>query len=292
MNWRLFMVYLLASTLLFGNLNPPRKSGGVAKLCPSRSEGLAKTFVCGDKKAIDSQSVRQFRELGLAHLFTPSGLHLTSAWLTLRSVFRFIKRRWPRQLIKILFFSSLYNLLTGYLSIRRLALFHICQTIFQLLNWRLPPFILFHCIFIYDFFWGSFTQSPLSFIYSYLFLGCFFTAKDKFSTPIIPLMAAQLWLAFFMDQKIVPLGMIIGLMLTPLFTPFFPPILLGGFLWPDLAEFVANIYGKIVQTSHELATISGKGQVDFMMVAIALMFSLRFPSRLFFLLIFVSPALG
>jgi competence protein ComEC len=126
-------------------------------------------------------------------------------------------------------------------------------------------FHLFLLTFLIDFFLGSFEQSPLSFSYSFLFLGLIF-AQDEFNKKklLLYFLGAQIILSFFNGEGFYLIGIINGFLITSLFSLLFPlwliifflpsKMTLTSFLY-DLFNFSMEIFLKTILSLNEFTKI-------------------------------------
>jgi hypothetical protein len=163
--------------------------------------------ITGHEPYRQNELKQSLRNLGLIHLLTPSGLHLSSLFILIK--------KW-----RILYPICLFSLfLPGLYSLKRVA---IIKTFRSFLPLKVS-FILSFCI---DLLFGNFINSPISFSLSFLFLG------------IIIFIRKNLWLHFFIGQMIVSLffeqsisilALFISPLLTFIFSCAFPWLLMSYF---------------------------------------------------------------
>lgn len=185
---------------------------------------LANALCLGNKKKVSSIHKLDLKRLNLLHLLTPSGLHLSSLLLLITPVLHFIKRK--RKGLIILFdlclISALY-LLTSLHSAKRVALLRSFLSNFR--HRKIPLYLLFLFTLLLDYLFGSYRASPLSFIYSGIFLGCFLAAEGRAKIVLILLLLlVQMTLSYFTAGPFYLMGALIGLLVTSFFTLIFPMI--------------------------------------------------------------------
>ena len=137
-----------------------------------RAKGLYYALMTGDKRNLDKGTREQFKKMGLMHLLTPSGLHLSS----LIVIIKLVPLHW--QLLFLGFICLGFLLIEDYYAIKRVIIFKIITLVLQKLfhgktnnhkgNHNKWAFLL---TFLVDMLIGNFHQSPLSYIYSFLFWG-------------------------------------------------------------------------------------------------------------------------
>lgn len=189
---------------------------------------LAVSMVFGQKRGLPQKIKSPFKSLSLLHLFTPSGLHFTAFLLFLTPFLNRVQPLgWGRFNLKELIVTLICLLpfsLGGFFSLKRIAEL-------RLLSAHVPRgtsfFLSFLLIFTVDFLWGSFHKSPLSFCYSFIFLG-FLLAAGRFSIKLLLyLFTGQVLVAFFAGEKLFFFGPFFGMAITTLFTFFFPLLLMS-----------------------------------------------------------------
>lgn len=152
----------------------------------------------------------KYKELGLNHVFTPSGFHLSAV---LSPFLKLIKS--PRhELTLLVFIGMTLYFLPGFGALKRMVLIKGQQRIFG----RHEGFII---ALILDILWGSFQESTLSFTYSFLFLGIIYSGFDGLVL-ILYFFFAQAMIAFFQESDISPLLLIFSPLLNLLFTILMP----------------------------------------------------------------------
>lgn len=224
-----------------------------------RSLLIAYTY--GGSDGISKEMKKAHRDLGLLHLFTPSGVHLTAILVPLLFLIRLVtKQKRIQTILKILIFvAPLF--LSGFYCLKRMGVWRVLLTLFPLGN--LPSFFL---TFGGDYLFGSFSLEPLSFIYSFLFFGILLSLKNRAKILIpIALLLGQALVAFYLSAPFSILGLLFGMILTLIFAPLFPiffltllfPVL--GSLSLPLIKFyqvmIVNSYALIQNSSYLFASI-------------------------------------
>ena len=239
---RVFCIYLFSSILLFAShkkiRSDPREIGAQTSsflqkkkktfLRNIQNDTNAKVifgYVLGHKKGISKKIKDAHKRLLIMHLFTPSGLHFSSILLFFWPFFSFLKKR--KKVLFIFSYTSiclLPFLVDGFFSIKRICLFQILKSIKQNGNFKnIENFHLFILTFLIDFCLGSFDKSPLSFSYSFLFLGLIFANKKFRGKKLIPYFAgAQVIISFFSKEGFYLFGIINSFLLTSIFSFLFP----------------------------------------------------------------------
>ena len=254
----------------------------------------------GNKRKIGIKIKKAHRRLHLLHLFTPSGIHLSALYLFLIPLFYWVKKR------NRLFFEGFWLAtallpfcLSGLYSIKRMALFRILWHIGPRMTNKLTCLHIFFITFLFDFLFGNFKNSPLSFIYSFLFLGIIVTTSLNHGRPLIALLGGQIIIGFFDLRAITHLGFIFGVFLTGLFSLFFPLFFL--FYWSfyilplNWGEPLIHCYWYLVNISSKIAYISGSFYSSLPLVFTCVLLAGRIKKRkkriifIFFLMIHSNP---
>ena len=208
-------------------------------------------YTIGGQKEVPRSLTTAHKNLYLIHLFTPSGLHLSSLFFFLTPLLSFLKFR------SFNYFFAASLLLTlppffldGFWAVKRVAFLRLLWLVFKKTPLKLSLFTVFILAFILDFFFGTFKDSPLSFTYSFLFLGLIF-AGQKWPSIWLPLflMLGQFVVCFLQDIPFYPLNFFLGFLLTSLFSLLFPLFFLA-FCFPQIsliAKFFLSIFLFLVE---------------------------------------------
>lgn len=302
-NGRLFLVYLIGFLLLFCSYrDAPRPYKGYKKrssFTTSRIQTISKefnsrsmatllnAFITGNKKSIYPTVKKKFDRLALSHLFTPSGIHLASLYFLLLP---FLKRSKNKLiiLIPLLGFSYFF---TPFHSIKRILLMKVTAVWLD----QRDIFKVFIISFLWDFFLGTYSISPLSYAYSFLFLGIIisFQNRPKLYLPIA-LFGGQIMTQFFTDIPLTTTGFIWNFALTSLFS-FLYPFFFIIFLFPKIpySENLIHFFYQAVSFSSNTAVSIGSFMATFNLVILTLYLSIGGRKSLIIglLLIFCSEPL-
>ncbi len=215
-------------------------------------------YVWGEKALMNSAHIKWHNALYLQHLFTPSGVHLSSLLVLLKLSKK--RGRFYHSLEFIVLFLTLFP--QGLYPLKRIALLRICTKINQLLfNNKFSLASVFFLSFALDFFWGNYHLNSISFALSYLFIGSLILLESKnFFRFIYFLFCAQLLVAIIFHQPFHPLAFIMGMILSALFALIFP-ILIAGLLTytflPNFSEYFLALYTKILKASYHPLLFKG-----------------------------------
>ncbi|MBG08800.1 MAG: hypothetical protein CME68_08580 [Halobacteriovoraceae bacterium] len=185
-------------------------------------------YVTGNKKSLPTKLKKSHKTLSITHLFTPSGLHFSSLYFFFIPLFSYLKKRSPPSyLFAHTTLCATPFLLTGFNSIKRICIFHTLKVVKSFLDKeklkQIDNFYLILFTFLIDAIRGSFFESPLSFCYSFIFLGLLFCYDDFNPQRIFfYFFGAQVILAFFSLDLFSIFGLFFGFLLTYLFSFLFP----------------------------------------------------------------------
>ena len=272
------------------SLKKPSKLDRQAKLLARKIKGHSQnkllgkfivSIIFGFKRGIPKSWKRKLQILNLLHLFTPSGLHFSAILFFLTPLLNKLSR-YHINLKKVFLISICISpfFLTGFYSLKRIALLKILSTF---ISRRISFFWIFQLTFIIDFLRGSYFESPLSFTYSYLFLGILIS-QGKFSFQLmLALFTGQILLSFSQQQSINLLGPMLGMGVTTLFTFFFPLLLISllfiPFIGTIISEFLMSSFLKVIELVYFLAkttpNIQQTSSLLFIMILIISAFSFK-----------------
>ncbi|MCO4792546.1 MAG: ComEC/Rec2 family competence protein [Bacteriovoracaceae bacterium] len=204
------------------------------------SSRLLSGLLTGNKSRLKHKTKRTFKVLGIYHLLTISGLHLTCFLFPLYLARRKFKSRFLTFLIALISLSPL--LLPGFNSLKRVGLLHFIHLVFP----RVPKSILFILVFGIDILRGGYMESPLSFAFSFLFMSFFFLNKNKIVPIFLLLIMGQALISSVMGDPFSIIGSFIGITLTTLFGFIFPFIILGSISFFGLDHFLCSLFLKII----------------------------------------------
>ncbi len=215
---------------------------------PSKKYLLA--FATGNKKYLKRKEVKVFKELGLSHLFAPSGLHLTtlSILFTPFSLFGntgvFIQK-----LVLLVIFITL-GLYSTIPSLKRMAILKI----FLFLPTKNINLLTKVSIFFFlDYLLGTFHLSPISYAFSLLFV-ITLVVFPKNWTLFYRLFYVQALTSYILGQKSIYLFiLIINPVITFLFSIIFP-LSIGLFYFFPL--FINNLISKYINSVNFLYLIT------------------------------------
>ncbi len=248
-------------------------------------------MIFGLKNKINPKIKNQFEKLNLLHLFTPSGLHFSSLFIFLSPLFLKTKKysKYLPKALTIIICLFPFALLKYY-SLKRIALMKIFSILF---NRKLSIYSLFLLTFFLDFTLGSFSLSPLSFSYSYIFLGSLLSFGKFNIKVIVSLLTSQFIIALFFATQVNILGSLIGFFITSIFTLTFPLLIFLYALYPLIGThpvgFLMSLFLKLVELGFHIAKNFPDLSIPFSTILISMAYLSSFSSKtkkyLFILLI-------
>lgn len=211
------------------------------------------SYTVGGQKGVSQSVINSHKNLYLIHLFTPSGLHLSSLFFFLTPLLSFLKFK----SFNYFFLASLLLtippfFLDGFWAVKRVTFLRLLWLVFRKIPLKLSLFSIFILAFSLDFIFGTFKASPLSFTYSFLFLGMIFSSQ-KWPSIWLPLflMLGQFIVCFYLQTPFFPVNFFLGFFLTSFFSLLFPIFFLS-FCFPQIsliAKFFLSIFLFLVKYS-------------------------------------------
>ncbi|MCY4643097.1 MAG: hypothetical protein OXB88_00605 [Bacteriovoracales bacterium] len=187
------------------------------------------------------------KKLHIHHLFTPSGLHLSSL-LWFLGLFS-LKRMFLFFLFPLVFF------LDGFVAFKRVYFIRFIGELLKFKKIQLDKSYIFIFVFLIEFiFWAH--LHPLSFTYSFLFLGIIYSLKK--SSPLVFLLG--IWLAqslihSFHEDSIILLSLPLCSFITSLVTLSYPLVILNAFVPLGLCNYLYDLiilFGNVLSSTQKI----------------------------------------
>ncbi|MGK0367718.1 MAG: hypothetical protein ACI9QD_000856 [Thermoproteota archaeon] len=215
----------------------------------------------GSPKLLPFKIKKRASTLTISHLFTPSGLHL---YFILSIVLLFFKSKSSTSFLLVslgIFFIAQNQ----YFSIIRIILFKLIKR-----YTNLSSIYCFYLVFLIDLILLNYKASPLSFLYSFLFLGIIITTSKKTKLGIsIELMFAQIFIMSFNPMLFSPFTFLANIIYIPIFFTLFP----FNFIPFSTVELVLeNIHIFCISTLHKVIHPTLVLQTSFLMIFIMTLF--------------------
>lgn len=180
---------------------------------------LWESMITGRSAPLSRLLKEKYKLLGLNHLFTPSGFHLSAV------LFPFLKMiKTKYHLIVLLILGAGLFFMPGLTALKRMLTIKTHQEVFGMHTG-------FCLALVADMLFGSFQQGALSFTYSFLFIGIIYSGLKGFSL-IIWFFIAQIILAYSQNADISPLILLASPVLNLCFGILMPLLFVLAFpLW-------------------------------------------------------------
>ena len=161
------------------------------------------SILTGVKKGLSPKLITDLKILNLGFLLSPSGLHLGGLLYFIKG-----KKRFPIYLV--------CWLIPGFFSLKRIALL-------KFLTSTKKTKYQFAITFIVSFLCGHFFKSPLGFIYSFLFIGTFYSiGKFSLLKIFLGLSASHLLINIFQGNEFSFVALFFSIILVQVFCLLFP----------------------------------------------------------------------
>lgn len=264
------LIVILLIPFLFGQSPKSAKTSSKKPCRPS----LARAFITGNSKCLPKKTYIKMKDMNLLHLTTLSGIHLSIAL----SILCF-RRSFKIPLLIILIMVS--HFFSGYFAIKRML-------VMKLLMNKLSINTSFILVFIFDYLFGSFSDSPLSFIYSLGFLCTVITSSASNNLILcLEMLFMQAYIAHFMHESILPLSFMVNFFLIPIFGLVFP-----SFFIPGLNIYTTKIFETLINVNYQLSSLIPKLQIPLIaLIAFSLIY-LRIKSKITITLILILTSLN
>ncbi len=228
----------------------------------NKQGGLYQATITGNKKFISNHTKAALKKLGLLHLFTPSGLHLSSLFFL-----RFLPTGVLVIILGLIFlYISDFN---TYHSMERVILFKV---IHYLGNFKLEKCFLltFVVSLLFDH-----LSNPLSYLFSFIFWGTILIYRDNPVKCSFYLSMHNVLISSLLSQPINLLIFILNPLITLTVSSLFPFLFLNSLL-PEEYEvsmsWFFNMIENIVASSNSILTVN----ISF---SIAVLFFILFKTR-------------
>ncbi len=303
--WR-FPFILLISLILFliniGTKRPPYKLTKTSPLIEShltRMRGiqsredfaLSRAFILGDKRSLTKDLKTKFSGLHINHLFTPSGIHFSSFFILFLPLIKKLRKKEKKKLafcIELTLCLLPFGLNQFY-SLKRISILRISSMTFRGLKYKIDFFHIFLLSFLFDFIFGTYSKNPMSYAFSFLFLGSLLS-NTRLSSVALSFFSANLLLTIFFPIKVSLIGFFLGFFLTSIFSLLFPFLFISYWLssliylnlsYPFLyiIQFLSNFF-------YQLSLYSSNLEIDLIGLIFILIYS--FNRKLRFLLLALS----
>lgn len=261
--WRFPFILTLSSILLLINIQRPRPSYKVTetptlihnhlfemkRLQDSEHFALTRAFIIGDKRSLTKSLKKKFSYLHLNHLFTPSGIHFSSFLIFFIPLISRLRKRGYKKssfLIEVSLCLLPFGLYQFY-SLKRISILRLLNLTFKNLNFKIDIFYIFILSFLIDFIFGTYRQNPMSFTFSFLFLGSLLS-NSKITSIALSFFTANILLSLFFYTQVSSIGFFLGFFLTTIFSLLFPFIFISYWLSPLISTDLCYPFLYLIQS--------------------------------------------
>ena len=246
------------------------------------------SFITGNKEGISPYTKKAFKKVNLSFLLTPSGIHFSALLIFVTFFIKKFKNKWLRSFFKFFAISSIF-FLPNIESIKRLGVLRILFQFKYLSKIKISLEAIFFLTFFISFTFGHYKSSPIGFIYSFAFLGTFFSLRDHSKLMLIyGLFSTQLILALFLGEKVslfsIPFGLF-GSFIFSLIFPFLVLFLLTFWIIPiNWAEPIIKLFVTAIKLTAKSLNGSFTSSSIFLIFAIWLLMFHKNSTRKYFAL--------
>mgnify|MGYP001128907536 CR=1 FL=1 len=291
-NWRFPFILAVSFLLLFINLQNkrphfkvPRTShlirNHIERMRSIQSKddfALSRAFILGDKRSLTKKLKLTFSRLHTNHLFTPSGIHFSSFFILFLPLIRKCRNKGLKKtsLLIELTLCLLPFGLSQFYSLKRISILRISNLILKKAHIKVDIFYVFLISFLLDFIFGTYKYSPISFTFSFLFLGSLLSTP-KLSSMALSFFTANLLLTIFLPTTVSFSGFFLGFLLTSIFSFLFPFYFLSywmsSLIQIDLAFPFLYIIKHISDLFFNLSSYSFNFEIDILGLICIFLFS-------------------
>lgn len=243
----------------------------IKKQLPTHDQELLElweSMLTGRSAPLSKWMKERYQILGLNHLFTPSGFHLSAVLLPFM---KFIKSTFAQLLLLISIGIGLI-FVPGMVALKRMVLIKSQQKILGL-------HIGFIMAIICDVVFGSFNSSPLSFSYSFLFLGIIYSGVRGVGL-VFWFFTGQMILAFFQGNMISPLLLIFSPIINFCFALTMPLLFVFAFpLWSwqlHSGLFILKLLQSLVDLSAQIIQLTPSWEIHSGVMILLICFLFRY----------------
>ncbi|ATH09206.1 hypothetical protein BIY24_15005 [Halobacteriovorax marinus] len=292
-NWKSPLILVLSSLLFIlalskerASYRPIRQSDFIRahlvrmqNIQERESFALSRAFILGDKRSLTKDLKQKFSTLHINHLFTPSGIHFSSFFILFLPL---IKRLRKKELKKTALAIELILCLLPFglnqlYSLKRISILRISNLIFKKLNLKMNIFTIFLLSFFFDFIFGTYKQSPMSYAFSFLFLGSLL-ATPKLSSIALSFFSANLFITLFFPSTVSLIGFFLGFIFTSLFSITFPFLFLlywvSSLISLDLTYLFLKLYQFLVNSFYKFSILGPSVEIDLIGYSFLLIFTI------------------
>jgi len=248
---------------------------------------LLMSFLFGAKQGISPHTKKAFEKNNLSFLLAPTGIHLASFFLLVGFFLKRFLSRKKRKWITMTLLSAMFLLPTPE-NIKRLSLMRLGFHGKAFFKRRISSTHLLAIAFGFSFLLGHYSNNPLSFLISLLFIGTFFTLGEQSrATLVLALFSNQILLAIFLGNKISLFSVftsMAGVFLFGFLQPAFIIYFCTFWIYPtNWVEPIIQVFVRTLKTSATLINGTFTSSSIFLLLAIWMLLFLK-KKRGFYLL--------
>ncbi|WP_417335271.1 hypothetical protein [Halobacteriovorax marinus] len=306
-NWKSPLILVLSSLLFIlalskerANYRPMRQSDFIRahlvrmhNIQERESFALSRAFILGDKRSLTKDLKQKFSTLHINHLFTPSGIHFSSFFILFLPLIKSLRKKELKKTalaIELILCLLPFGLNQLY-SLKRISTLRITNLIFRKLNFKMSIFTIFLLSFLFDFIFGTYEQSPMSYAFSFLFLGSLL-ATPKLSSIALTFLSANLFITLFFPSTVSLIGFFLGFIFTSVFSITFPFLFLlywtSSLTTLDLTYLFFKLYQFLVNSFYKFSILGPSVEIDLIGYALLLIFTIVRKKRFLIFAIILS----
>lgn len=233
---------------------------------------LTRAYVLGIRRGVKREWKDWHTNLGLQHILTPSGIHLSSIlFLTLP-----LKKLKKYVFLKFLFSVSsliIYFYVPGFFALKRIIIFRTLR------YWKFNNHSIittFFLTFLIDYIFGGYEKNSLSFCYSFLFFGTLLSSPTGMFSKTFSMWGAFLLSGLFNGQDWNAITLLANPIITAVFTLVFPIIFITFIIgWIPLCESIVYIFFKTIENVAIIQSKIPSLQTDYLLLGLMLTFLLH-----------------
>ena len=217
------------------------------------------SLLTGDKRIVSPAFSSSINNLQLGFLLSFTSIQLS---ILLWGIWKIIKKISNSKIKTFLYvFLITLTFLTPFLSLKRLAILRLFKLLKRKFQLRLGNEVIFILTFVISFLLGQFTMAPLSFIFSFLFIGGFIACHTHSKKELtLCLLSSQMIIAMYFHKNYYLLSIIFAVALIPLTTLLMALgyLYLFSYLWIGInwIEILVHGYLVLVKMCSKLIVVS------------------------------------
>ncbi len=234
-------------------------------------------------KKFRKDEIKPYKDLHLLHLFTPSGLHL----IPISFFAKFVLNRY----FHLLFILGGYLILFGsnnLMSLERIFSLKLFYLLGKNMNFNFSIISVFIVAMIFNFLSGNYQTSPLSFTFSFLFLGSV-VSGNSFKEVSKNLYTSNLLVAYFFTGSVNFISPFIGILVSSVFTFLYPFIFINFWILRRLfrydLDFFIRFFHLTIEKLHLFSSHINSVELSIGMILLSLLIRINKKASLLLLLV-------